>query len=157
MGSSVKFEGCNFTFKAPEGQEDRVKDLHCFTNGHHNVLAVELSEAEREEFLRTGLIYVSVLSGQNFFPIFVGTETTARECVEQDGGALWPSTDDIAQQKILREVHKVLGADKARRDAIRADPQRFNVACVEIKRLLFNSVKTKAIEPVLKQYLEHVK
>ena len=155
MGTPVKFQGCNMVFSAPEGAEN-VKDLDCFTNGANNVLAVELDEAERKEFLETGRIFVSVLSGPNFFPIFVGTETSVRLLIAQDGGLAWPPPDDLAQQKLLREIHKLLGTEVARRQALRADPQKFNTAAVEIKRIMFNTLKLSEIKPVLTQYLEAI-
>ena len=85
MKETVKFTGCNFTYKAPEGRDD-VSDLHCFKNGRANVLAVTLTEAEKQEFRETGLIYVSVMSGNVFYPIYVGTESTVREIVADYGG-----------------------------------------------------------------------
>lgn len=87
MKNSVEFPGCNFTFTAPEGRDD-VSDLRCFRNGKANVLAVKLTEAEKAEFLETGLIFVSVLSGPAFYPIYVGTESTVREVVA-DYGPVW--------------------------------------------------------------------
>ena len=156
MGQAVKFPGCNFVFKSPPDVEN-VNDLDVFTNGSHNVLAVELTPEEHKEYMKTGRIFVSVISGPNFFPIFVGTETTCRELLLQTNSPVWPSTEDLAQQKILREVHKLLGADQKRRDACRDNPQRFNVAVTEIKRLLFNAVKPGDIRPILKQYLEAIK
>jgi len=156
MGSPVKFEGCNMVFKAPPDVDD-VADLDVFTNGSHNVLAVELTDEEHKEYMKTGRIYVSIISGSQFFPIFVGTETSTLELLAQTGSPAWPSTADLAQQKILREIHKLLGADKARRDKCRQDPQRFNVAVTEIKRLLFNTVKPGDIRPILTQYLEAIK
>lgn len=143
-------------FAAPKDAEN-VVDLECFTNGAHNVLAVELDEEERKEFLETGKIFVSVLSGPSFFPIFVGSETSVRELIKQDGREPWPSQRDLLQRKILREVHKLLGADLKRREACRKDPQKLNVAAVEVRRLLFNTVKLGEVKAIVTEYLDAIK
>jgi len=155
MGKAVKFEGCNFKFAAPEAAKN-VVDLECFTNGSHNVLAVELTSEEHAEYMKTGRIFVSVLSGQHFFPIFVGTETSTRELVKQDGGVVWPSAEDLLEQKLIRETHKLLGGDAKQRQLCRTNPEHFNKACADIKRLLFNSVSVKEIRPIVSQYLAHI-
>lgn len=87
MGHGVDFEGSNFCFVAPEGRED-VVDLPCFTNGRAVVLCVELSKEELIEVRETGKVWVSVLCGNNFYPVFVGSEESVRS-VAVDYGGVW--------------------------------------------------------------------
>jgi len=155
MGSPVKFEGCNMIFSAPKGS-DNIKDLECFTNGKHNVLAVELDEEEKAEFEKTGRIWVSIMSGPTFFPIYVGTETTVRQVVLNDGGLVWPHEADLHQREILREIHTQFGADHARRELCRNNDQSFNTAVTEIRMLLFNKHRRKLVSESLREYLRHV-
>lgn len=87
MKGIVKFEGCNAVFSAPEGRDD-VSDLPLFRGPIANVFAVELTNSEHAEYMRTGHIYVSILSGATFFPVYVGTESTVRE-IAADYGPVW--------------------------------------------------------------------
>lgn len=80
MANAVAFDGCNAVFRAPEGRED-ISDLPLFRNGIVNVFAVELDDEERAEFEKTGRIFISILSGSTFYPIFVGSESSVRQVV----------------------------------------------------------------------------
>jgi hypothetical protein len=88
MGWPADFPGSNFTFLAPEGRED-VSDLPVFRSGVANVSAWQLSPEELEEVNRTGKVFVSVLSGDIFFPVAVGSEESIRAMVA-DFGKVWP-------------------------------------------------------------------
>lgn len=87
MGFPVQFNGSNFVFKAPEGRED-VCDMHCFTNGVAVVSCVQLTEEERQEVIRTGQVWLSVLCGPNYYPTFIGSESSVRSVVV-DYGKVW--------------------------------------------------------------------
>jgi len=87
MKGIVEFEGCNAIFKAPEGRDD-ISDLHLFRGPVANVFAVELTNEEHAEYMRTGLIYVSILSGSTFFPVYVGSESSVR-AIAADYGPVW--------------------------------------------------------------------
>ena len=89
MAYAVNFKGSNFSFKAPEGRED-VSDLHTFRQpgGPCNVSCWELSAEELAEVNRTGRVFLSVMSGSIFYPVFVGTEDVVRSVVV-DYGPLW--------------------------------------------------------------------
>ena len=89
MAYAVDFAGSNFTFKAPEGRED-VSDLHTFRQrgGTCNMSCWQLSPEEIEEVSRTGRIYLSVMSGALFYPVFLGSESRVRSVVV-DYGPVW--------------------------------------------------------------------
>lgn len=89
MAEAIKFPGANMVFKAPPGREDIV-DLHNFRqpNGPANVSCWKLTPEELEEINRTGCVFLSVMSGNNFFPAFVGSEGVVRSVVA-DYGMLW--------------------------------------------------------------------
>lgn len=86
MAEARHFPGANFVFTAPEGRND-VVDLFVFRqpDGPCNVSCWHLSADEIEEIVRTGTVWLSTLSGRNFAPAFVGSETTARRLVSQYG------------------------------------------------------------------------
>lgn len=87
MGCGVAFEGVNVVYK---GGHPDVADLPVFTNGRHVVSAWELSPEEVAEVVRTGRVYLAVLTHGPLLPAFVGSEATARELVENDGsGFTW--------------------------------------------------------------------
>ncbi|GLV21961.1 hypothetical protein TomMM35A_18140 [Sphingobium sp. TomMM35A] len=89
MAYAVDFAGSNFTFKAPEGRDD-VSDLHTFRQrgGPCNVSCWQLTPDEIAEVNRTGRIFLSVMSGLTFFPVFVGSEARVRSVVV-DYGPVW--------------------------------------------------------------------
>lgn len=88
MGRPADFPGSNFTFLAPPGRDD-VCDLHVFRRGPANVSAWQLSPEELEEVNRTGKVFLSILSGDIFFPVAVGSEESIRLMVA-DFGPVWP-------------------------------------------------------------------
>ncbi|RWB95638.1 MAG: hypothetical protein EOQ56_28225 [Mesorhizobium sp.] len=85
MATAVPFEGSNFTFTAPKGDEDRVRDLPCFINGNAIVTCWELTPKEFASVVATGKIWVSQLSGRSFYPMLVSNAPTIREVVADTG------------------------------------------------------------------------
>ncbi|RBO89291.1 hypothetical protein DFR47_11619 [Pseudochrobactrum asaccharolyticum] len=69
----------------PQGAEN-VDVLHTYTNGSCSVFCLELSSDELAEVLRTGCVFLTVLSGQTQPPVFIGSETTVRSVVVDYGG-----------------------------------------------------------------------
>lgn len=152
MGRAVKFHGCNFMFKAPEGSEN-VDDLHCFTNGTANVLAVELTDAELAEVNRTKRVYVSVLSGNTFYPIRVGSESDIRELAYHNGGA-WETKQDKADKELIRIIHTQLGQDRKRFELVKKDPIIRATFAKEVDQLNFSREPLKNVYDILDKYLE---
>ena len=89
MGQPVAFPGVNRRFVAPAGEEERVGTLEVFTNGACIVSAWELTDAELAEIVRTRRVFLSVWSGDELYPVFVGAESVTRSVVV-DFGAVWP-------------------------------------------------------------------
>lgn len=87
MAQGIPFPGANKVFTAPKGRAD-ISDLHVFANGKAIVSAHFLSEAELVEIVRTRTVFLSVLSGNSLYPVFVGSEETVRRVVA-DYGAVW--------------------------------------------------------------------
>ncbi len=89
MADAVDFKGSNFTFSAPPDRDD-VCDLHTFRQhgGPCNVSAWKLRPEELEEINRTGVVYLSVMSGRTLYPAFLGSESVVRSVVV-DYGAIW--------------------------------------------------------------------
>ncbi len=87
MAEAADFPGTNFTFAAPEGRED-ISDLRIFTNGHANVSAWRLTDEELADVNRTGCVFLSVLSGRTFYPVYLGSEESVRRLVA-DYGPVW--------------------------------------------------------------------
>jgi hypothetical protein len=88
MAEAVPFFGANKVFRAPEGRED-VSDLHTFANGIANVSAWRLSAEELAEVNRTDIVFLSVLSADVFYPVYLGSEDSVRLLVA-DYGKVWP-------------------------------------------------------------------
>ena len=89
MAYPVQFPGANFVFTAPAGRDD-IGDLFTFRqpNGPCNVSCWKLTPEELEEVTRTGCVFLSVMSGRMFFPVFVGSEQACRSVVV-DSGKVW--------------------------------------------------------------------
>lgn len=92
MASAVDFKGANLTLTAAKGDEDRVREMKAFFNGNTTVSCWELSPEELEEVSRTGKVFVSILSGKTFFPMFVGNSESVRALVV-DTGATFPKQE----------------------------------------------------------------
>lgn len=89
MADAINFPGSNFTFTAPTDRED-VGDLHTFRqhDGPSNVSCWQLRPDELDEVVRTGCVFLSVMSGMQFYPAFVGAESVVRSVVV-DYGKVW--------------------------------------------------------------------
>lgn len=88
MAEAVDFEGSNFTYTAPKGQEDRVGELKVFRNGLCIVSAWRPSPEELKQINETGLIFASSLSGGVLYPLYIGSEQTVAAVVS-DTGKVW--------------------------------------------------------------------
>jgi hypothetical protein len=84
MARSVAFEGYNTTLGAPKGEEDTVDAMHAFDNGSAITSCWELSPFEMEEVLRTGRIYLTIMS-RTVFPSFIGGEMQTRDITSNCG------------------------------------------------------------------------
>ena len=91
MGVPVDFEGTNFTYAA--GDIPNCQDLKVYTNGLHNVSAWQLTEAEMKQVRETGKIYLSLMTGLQFPPVFVGSEDSVREVIANDHAEAWSKVD----------------------------------------------------------------
>lgn len=85
MANAIKFAGANRMLLPPQGAEN-VDALHTYTNGICSVSCWELSPDELAEVLRTGRVFLTVLSGQTQPPVFVGSEDVVRSVVVDYGG-----------------------------------------------------------------------
>ncbi|WP_353640771.1 hypothetical protein [Mesorhizobium sp. WSM2239] len=95
MGIPATFEGFNRRFTAPEGRDD-VQDLVAFTNGTCVVSAWQLTAEEVAEINRNGgKIFVSVMSGEGFFPTLVGSSETIRGMLLDYGHTIPKQPEEI--------------------------------------------------------------
>lgn len=80
MAQTVEFQGINTKFVATKDAnvERGVGSLFAFNNGLLNISCWQLDPAELAEVVRTGKVWLSVMSGKAFFPSFVGSESTVR-------------------------------------------------------------------------------
>lgn len=86
MGRPVHFEGENFTFGPPRGEDElSCGSLWVMADGVNNVSCWKLSDAELEEINKTGCVFLNVKSGRFMFPVFVGSENEINPLVA-DGG-----------------------------------------------------------------------
>ncbi|MDE0880363.1 MAG: hypothetical protein OSB00_17155 [Sphingomonas bacterium] len=92
MAEAIDFHGSNFTFTAPPGRDD-IRDLHTFRqhDGPANISCWRLTEDELAAVIRSGCVFLSVMSGRHFPPVFVGSEETVRSVVV-DYGKVWDRT-----------------------------------------------------------------
>jgi hypothetical protein len=89
MAETIDFEGSTDHYGPPPGSEDSIGWLHCFRNGVVVVSAWKLTAEELEEVNRNGgVVFMSVRSGPNVFPVFVGTERVVASVVA-DEGKVW--------------------------------------------------------------------
>jgi hypothetical protein len=85
MARAVKFEGANRVLGAPKGVEN-LEPLHTFTNGSCSVSCWELEPEELAEVVRTGRVFLSVMSGERQPPVFVSSESIMHGFVVDYGG-----------------------------------------------------------------------
>lgn len=88
MAHAVEFPGANKVYGPPPGRDDVAPRHHVFANGTCIVACWELTDAELEEVIRTRRVFVSSMSGDTLFPMFVGSESVVRSVVV-DYGKLW--------------------------------------------------------------------
>ena len=88
MGTPVDFPGSNFRYLPPPGREETIGDLPVFKNGRCIVSVWELDDEELAEIIRTKRVFLSSMSGNTMFPVFVGSEKTVRSVVV-DTGPVW--------------------------------------------------------------------
>lgn len=95
----VKFDDCNFTFTAPKGQEERVRDLPTYSLGGQIVSKWILSPEELAKVQETGCLYLMIM-GNSMPPVLpmVASPFAGLEDYFQEG---------IYQGKTLREVIKL--------------------------------------------------
>lgn len=93
MGKPIEFAGVNRVYGPPKGREEQVGNLPVFMNGTCIVSAWKLTPAELEEVIRTGTVFLSSMSGEVLFPMFVGSESVVRSVVV-DHGAIWPREEN---------------------------------------------------------------
>lgn len=86
MAQPVDFIGTNIIMKAPAGSEETVSDVRAFTNGQCCVTCWHLTEEEKSEVSRTGLVYLSVHYGGGMPPVYVGDENAVRAMTVDYGG-----------------------------------------------------------------------
>jgi len=73
MADPVGFEGADFTFTAPPGHEDTVRDLHVAKFDDHSVSCWRLTPEELEEVNRTGVVWLKI-AGHSMPPVYVSGE-----------------------------------------------------------------------------------
>lgn len=89
MGQPVEFDGQITVFGPPKGKEEEIGTLPVFGNGVSVVSCWQLSEDELADIIANDRkLFVSVLSGPNVFPMFVGSEREVASVVA-DTGRIW--------------------------------------------------------------------
>lgn len=88
MAEPVKFEGFTHDFGPPPGLDEMCGRLPVFMNGQTVVSAWKLSDEELAEIARTGVVFLSVMSGTAVFPCYVGSESEVK-LVASDTGKVW--------------------------------------------------------------------
>lgn len=89
MAAPVDFTGTNTRMLPPKGRED-VVEVKAFRNRACCVTCWQLSDDERAEVSRTGLVYLSVFMGGGMPPVFVGSEADVRAITADFGGTFPP-------------------------------------------------------------------
>jgi hypothetical protein len=89
MAEPADFEGSNLLLLSPHPGETNISELPVFTNGLCCVSVWKLTQDEIAEVVRTGRIYVAVLSGRTQPPIKLGSEAVIRELIVDHGGGVW--------------------------------------------------------------------
>lgn len=70
MADPVGFEGADFTFCAPPGTEETIRDLHVFKAEDHTASCWRLTQEELEEVNRTGVVWLRIM-GHAMPPVYV--------------------------------------------------------------------------------------
>lgn len=93
MGSPRHFSGQNTIFRGPPGLEDKILPLPVYRADSEIISCWELSEEERAEVARTGLVWVSI-SGQKVAPFLV-SGTALMQFTAPDGESEQPYDANI--------------------------------------------------------------
>lgn len=89
MARGVDWPGANLKLGPPRGMDEtQVTSLHVFTNGVTVVSCWELSDEEMAEVIKTGRVFLSIMSGKTMYPAFVGSESEVRAMIADYGA--WP-------------------------------------------------------------------
>lgn len=73
MADPVGFEGVNFTFAAPKGMEDTVRDLHVAKFEDHTASCWRLTPEELATVAKTGVVWLRIM-GHSMPPVYVSGE-----------------------------------------------------------------------------------
>lgn len=89
MSKPVEWSGSNKVLTPPKGTtEEQVSRMEIFTNNVICVSKWELSRETIEEVLKTGCLFISVISGSTQPPIFIGSHDEVR-ALAVDYGPVW--------------------------------------------------------------------
>ena len=89
MAEPIPFVGVTHDYGPPPGYDEMIGRLMVFKNGATVVSAWRLSPAELEAVVNSGgVVFVSVMSGDSVYPMFVGCESTVKT-VAADTGKVW--------------------------------------------------------------------
>lgn len=81
-----EWSGINRRLGPPSGKDElEVQPMGVFTNGQQCVSRWLLSPEELAEVARTGAVFVSIWSGGNQHPVYVGTEEDVRQLIAEHG------------------------------------------------------------------------
>lgn len=89
MGTPIEFAGKTHVFTPPKDSDgvpdDRIGALPAYSNGQHIVSCWIFSKEELLEIIRTGKVFVAVLSKTTLYPMFLGSENSVREQIADAG------------------------------------------------------------------------
>lgn len=70
MANPVAFTGCNFTFLAPKGQEETMRDLHVHKDAGGTTSCWRLTEDEMKEVAKSGVVWLRIFS-HSMAPVYI--------------------------------------------------------------------------------------
>lgn len=89
MAEPIKFAGHTHDFGPPVGLDEMVGRLPVFMNGATVVSAWQLAPEELQAIIDSGgQVFLSVMSGMQVFPCYVGSEESVK-AVASDTGKVW--------------------------------------------------------------------
>jgi hypothetical protein len=89
MAHPIKFAGFTHDFGPPPGLDEMVGRLPVFMNGATVVSAWQLDPDELKAVIDSGgIVFLSIMSGINVFPCYVGSEESTK-AVASDTGKVW--------------------------------------------------------------------
>lgn len=120
MADPVYFAGHQRAIKGPPGTEDRIKPLPLYSGKGEHISCWKLDPVELKQVLATGELWVSVLSGDKVFPLYVSGHPLM-EAVDMDTGepAVYHSNgqhavDDARRFAILHHGDQPYGESELR-------------------------------------------